>query len=245
MGKVDKNKRCLLITGTVVPNSNFVAHTDPSQRLEEYYEAISFYASEFPHTDLYFLENSSYDFSENKNFQELFSSGRVTLMKFPVSGKYSEGKGYQEFEMLDQAVEKLSDKYHSFIKLTGRYKVLNLKQITASATKELVIDSHKKPGVSQTNVFLCTFDYYDRHLKGLYKKVNDGAGVYIEKIVYDEIFGGEGEKKTELFSLNPIIKGVSGSYGGSLNRNKLKMKLRNLERKFLRMFGIKRFLIEY
>jgi len=245
MGKVELNKRCLLITGTVVPNSNFVVHTNAEQRLEEYYEGLLFYSNEFKNDDLYFLENSNYDFSENEKFQKLFSSTNITLMKFPVSDKFDQGKGYQEFEMLDRAVESLTGKYDSFIKITGRYKVLNLKQLINLTGKELIIDCHKKTKVAQTNVFYGTLDFYNTYLRGLYNKVDDSKGIYIEKIVYHEIFTKGIVNKIAPFSSNPLITGVSGSYGGTLNRNKLKLKLRNIERKFMRMFGIKQFLIEY
>jgi hypothetical protein len=245
MGKVELNKRCLLITGTIVPNSIFVAHTNAEQRLNEYYNALLFYRREFQGDDLYFLENSSYDFSKDKRFQDLFKEMKIQLMKFPVSDKFDLGKGYQEFEMLDGAIDILADKYHSFIKITGRYKVLNLAQIATLSKSELIIDCHKKPGVAQTNVFSGTLDFYSKHLKNLYKEVNDAEGIYIEKIVYKKLIADDLLKKINPFSSNPLITGISGSYGGTLNRNKIKLKLRNMERKFMRLFGIKQFLIEY
>lgn len=245
MGKIEQNKRCLLITGTVVPNSNFVAHANVEQRLEEYYAGLLFYSAEFGEDNLYFLENSEYDFSKNDRFQKLFTEKNITLIKFPVSDKFDQGKGYQEFEMLDEAIEKLMGKYNSFIKITGRYKVLNLKQITASSSAELIIDCHRKTKVAQTNVFYGTFDFYNLYLKDLYRKVNDSAGIYIESIVYDKMFSENLTNRIAPFPYNPIIKGISGSYGGTLNRNKLKMKIRNIERKFMRVFGIKQFVIEY
>src|ERR1700758_1910860 len=124
MGQVTQHPRALLITGTIVPNSNYITHTNAEQRRNEYYASLQFYANTFPQDDLFFLENSSYNFSTDKEFEQLFSRKKITFLKFPVSDKFNEGKGYQEFEMLDQAIEKLCNKYDSFIKITGRYKVL-------------------------------------------------------------------------------------------------------------------------
>ena len=245
MGQVKQNKRCLLITGTVVPNSNFVVHTNAEQRLSEYCDALLFYRAEFPNDAIYFLENSSYDFSKDNKLQKLFLEKEIVLMKFPVSDKFAQGKGYQEFEMLDKAVEELRYKFYSFIKITGRYKVINLKQIADLSNSELVIDCHKKTKVAQTNVFMGTLDFYAQHLSGSYKKVNDAQGIYIEKIVYDKLVAEKLSDKISLFSKNPLITGVSGSYGGTLNRNKLKLKIRNAERVFMRLLKIKQFLIEY
>src|ERR1700757_1216207 len=130
MGEVKGNKRALLITGTIVPNSNFVAHTNVEQRRNEYYESLQFYSDSFKNDSLFFLENSSYDFEKDGAFKKMLTDRKITLLKFPVSDKFNQGKGYQEFEMLDRAVEHLSIEYNSFIKITGRYKVMNLKQLT-------------------------------------------------------------------------------------------------------------------
>jgi hypothetical protein len=242
MEQMNMDKRALLITGTIVPNSNFVTHTDASKRRDEYYTSLLFYAGNFKNEDLFFLENSNYDFSNDHAFQEMLANNKITLLKFPVSDKFDQGKGYQEFEMLDAAADSLFGKYRSFIKITGRYKVLNLKPITDYPCKGLTADSHKKFAVTQTNVFYVNADFYRRHIKGLYKQVDDSKGTYIEKIVYQKI---QIEKDVQLFAENPIITGISGSYGGTLNRNKTKMRLRNIERKVLRLFNIRQFLIEY
>lgn len=244
MGKINA-KRALLITGTVIPHSNYVAHANVEQRLNEYAEGLEFYAKMFPGDDLYFLENSEYDFSNDQLFSDLFSKYHITLLKFPVSDKFDQGKGYQEFEMLDKAVSQLSGRYHLFIKITGRYKVHNLAELTGVECKGLVADLHKKPQVLLTNVFCVTVDFYQAYLKGLYLQVDDSKGVFIEKVAYNKVMEGKGMQKAELFKSNPVITGTSGSYGGTLNRNKLKMRIRNIERKLLRLFGIKQFLIEY
>ncbi len=244
MGEV-KQKRALLITGTIVPNSNFVTHSNAKYRRDEYYASLQFYADIFKEDDLFFLENSSFDFSTDTKFQKLFLNRHITLFKFPVSDKFSQGKGYQEFEMLDQVIDALKNNYTSFIKITGRYKVFNLKELVSFSCEGLVADSHKKHKVTQTNVFYVNVNFYTNYLKGLYKQVDDSNGIYIEKVIYKKIQSKKLEKQVKLFYSNPIITGISGSYGGTLNRNKIKMKLRNVERKLLRLFKINQFLIEY
>ena len=54
MEQVKTNKRALLITGTIVPNSNFVVHVNVEQRRQEYFDALKFYYSEFT---MNFLKN--------------------------------------------------------------------------------------------------------------------------------------------------------------------------------------------
>ena len=245
MGKVIPNKRALLITGTIVPNSNFVTHTNAQQRRDEYYSSLLFYSDSFKEDDMFFLENSLYDFTSDIEFRQLLSDKNITLLKFPVSDKFDLGKGYQEFEMLDAAIDKLSEKYNSFIKITGRYKVWNLMQLTDFYYDGLVADFHKKLKVTQTNVFYASKNFYTSHIKGTYLKVDDSKGIYIEKVIYEKVHAEGLEKKVRLFSSNPVITGISGSYGGTLHRNKIKMMIRNIERRVLHILGIKEFLIEY
>lgn len=245
MGEINLNKKAILITGTIVPNSVFVAHTSVEQRRQEYIDGLIFYKSQFPNDTIFFLENSSYNFSKDTSFYSLLENNQITLIKFPVSNKIKEGKGYQEFEMIDSAIDSLKNNYDYFIKVTGRYKILNIKDITNIKNTLLIADSHKVHKVTQTNVFCVKGSFYNNHLKNLYTKSNDSEGIFIEHVVYDKLVKDQLFQKTSLFYKNPIITGFSGSYGGTLNRNKYKMMLRNIERLILRIFNIHQFLIEY
>ena len=138
MGEINLNKKAILITGTIVSNSVFVAHTNVEQRRLEYIEGLLFYKSQFPHDDVFFLENSAHDFENDISLKTYLLNNQITLIKFPVSTKIEEGKGYQEFEMLDFAIESLHKKYNYFIKVTGRYKVLNIKDITKTNNTQLM-----------------------------------------------------------------------------------------------------------
>lgn len=245
MEQIKTNTCALLITGTIMPNSNFVTHTNIEQRRQEYIDAIKYYASQFSGNDIYFIENSSYDFNNDEQFLKLFKEKKIILLKFPVSNNFLEGKGYQEFEMLDQTVEKLASKYNHFIKITGRYKVLNLKELICVNCDNMIADSHRKHKVTQTNVFYFSSQFYLNNLKGLYLKANDSEGKFIEHVVYEQLISKNLLQRINLFHKNPIITGFSGSYGGTLHRNKYKMILRNIERKVLSILGVHEFLIEY
>jgi hypothetical protein len=245
MGQINENKICLLVTGTIVPNSNFVAHQDAWQRRIEYMEALRFYREMMKEMPIYFLENSVYDLNSDKEFSDFLKACHINLLKFPVSDKFKEGKGYQEFQMLDEAVDQLGKSYNTFAKVTGRYKVTNLPELIAGSGKGINIDLHKKFKVAQTNVFACEMDFYREHIKGLYVKANDEGGVFIEKVIYNKLMGGSLLNAVNMFVANPEIEGVSGSYGGSLRRNPLKMMIRKMERKVFGILGIKQFLIEY
>ncbi|MFO0322855.1 MAG: hypothetical protein ACK504_10555 [Bacteroidota bacterium] len=245
MGKINIEKKAILITGTIVPNSIFVAHHNVEQRKQEYIDGLTFYKSQFPNDDVFFLENSSHDFNADTTFNNLLKNNQITLIKFPISTKTQEGKGYQEFEMLDSTIGNLKNQYSYFVKVTGRYKVLNIKDIVKPNNSLFIADSHKKHKVTQTNVFCVNGIFYNDHLKNLYLRSNDSKGIFIEHVVYDYLIKNHLLKNTNLFHKNPIISGFSGSYGGTLNRNKYKMMFRNLERFILKAFNFHEFLIEY
>ena len=59
MGKIVQNRRALLITGTIIPNSNFVEHINVEQRRQEYIDGLVFYSSQFPNDDLFFFREFS------------------------------------------------------------------------------------------------------------------------------------------------------------------------------------------
>ncbi|MCA6435372.1 MAG: hypothetical protein IM600_07405 [Bacteroidetes bacterium] len=41
-----QNKRAVILTGTIIPNSVYTNQTDPLSRLEDYHKAIRFYREE-------------------------------------------------------------------------------------------------------------------------------------------------------------------------------------------------------
>lgn len=236
-------QRCILITGTIVPNDPNLVQGDIDVRKNEYLKALAFYRQELD-LPIYFLENSNYDFDEDSEFQALFPSG-VELIKFPPSAHHEKGKGYQEFEMIDRAVERLSDEFDSFIKLTGRYIVENIKELAKIPVNALMADLHRKMEVAITGCFIADSAFYSSHISGLYKKCDDESGEWIERVLYRTIKEKDLWSKVDLFPENPIYKGVPGSHSGTLERHPMKMKLRNAERKVLRALNMHQFPYEY
>jgi hypothetical protein len=246
MEPVTAHKKALLITGTIVPNSIYVEHKDAVARRNEYYQALKFCADQAGGHKLFFLENSEYDIASDKELSALLENKNITLLKFPKSTAFSLGKGYQEFEMLDQAIDQLAGQFDTFVKITGRYRILNLIKFLSLNCDGILADSHKKYGVTQTNFFMVNGRFYKENIAGLYKNADDSKGEFIEKVVYRKIFSDPLFKEhAKLLPFNPAISGVSGSYGGELRRNKMKLFIRNAERRFLKLAGINRFLIEY
>ena len=236
-------KQCLIITATIQPNSIMVTQNDVEVRKKEYLDTLKFYLkqSQLP---IYFFENSDYDIKNDEDFQTILNQERVSLYRYPKSGEFAKGKGYQEFEVLDQTIPKLIDEYDEFIKVSGRYKVINFKELVAQKNNGILIDRHQKRGVAITSFFRCKMEEYMQFIKGSYQEANDQKGIFIEHIIYQRLKIIP-KDNIDLFIKNPFYEGVSGSYGGNLNRHPLKMKIRNMERTLLKWLGIKEFRMEY
>jgi len=57
----------IVLTGTIKPNSNFVAVKSVSERRKQYLEAIKYYCKFCP---VWFLENSEYDIESDNDFKK-------------------------------------------------------------------------------------------------------------------------------------------------------------------------------
>jgi len=233
----------ICMTACIQPNTVMVSALNVDERLADYKKCIRFYLDQ---TDLpiYFLENSDYDLDSDKDFQEFQNLQRFTVLRFSPHPNTKKGKGFQEFYTLDRFVK---DHLHSnsFIKVTGRYIVKNIAELIANLKAPINIDLHKKMKVAITGFFAMEKNFYLQYFYGKYADADDQAGRFIEHVVYDQIITADLKSKTALLPFNPQYRGVSGSYGGSLQRNKYKMMLRGVERQVNRTLGIPQFLIEY
>jgi hypothetical protein len=233
----------IILTGTVVPNVDFVSRTDVQQRVQDYIRCISFYLSETPHP-IFFAENSGFDPNASKSFAPFLADERFRWASVEPHSNRSRGKGFQEFYTLDQLIGRgYGEPY--FVKITGRYLVRNVNSLIRKMKAPLHIDLHRKMKVAITGFFGVDAGFYRSHLKGTYSEANDGEGRFIEHVIYNTIQAKQLSHQVDLLPENAIYEGVSGSHGGSMARNPYKMKIRSLERSINRSLGIRKFLIEY
>jgi len=233
----------ICMTATIKPHTVFVSAVDAQERLSDYKKCIRFYLDQ-TNLPIYFLENSDFDISEDADFKAFDQTNRFHLLRFPPHPDIGKGKGFQEFYTLDRFVKNhLSEEV--LIKVTGRYIVKNIADLLLQIQGQLSIDLHQKMKVAITGFFVVDKAIYLAHFYEKYKLADDTKGKFIEHVLYDEIVGSSLKSVTALLPQNPEYRGVSGSYGTSLERNKYKMLVRSVERKISRGLGIPQFLIEY
>lgn len=220
----------IVLTGTIVPNSTFVVHSDIDKRRLEYLEAIKFYKKFAP---VYFLENSSYPLLSDPDFNDIKG---VFLRKFPVSQYYNRGKGYQEFEMIKRWLETDSDIPRRFIKITGRYRILNFKNIFHECQclppSRFLIDRFLKSSKALTQLFYGDTDYYHNALSDFYLDCNDDNRNWAEFVFYQKMLAAKTD--ATIFRCEPLFKGMSGSTGADLYDGAIKHLIKSILRKLNR-----------
>lgn len=218
----------IVLTGTIIPNANYVAVKSSQQRRSEYLAALKFYSS---FGEVWFLENSGYNFDGDSAFLELKN---VHIMKYPKSNQFDKGKGYQEFEMLDSFFT--SDWQvgmpERFVKVTGRYIIRNFASIFRECQNEIrcdaLVDAFQDRNVANTYLLYCTRKFYLRYMVKLFLQVNDSAGRYIEHVVFAML--KDKSPKFHMFQHNPVLDAVSGSTGVTYHTSYLRHIINSLMR---------------
>jgi len=239
VSEIGPNPIPIVLTGTIIPNAIKTVHCDWKKRRSEYLHSISYYKK---FSKVYFLENSHYDLSNDNEFS---NDERFQYYQFAVSKGYEKGKGYQEFQMLDEFVKHRLDE-DCFLKVTGRYIYDNFDEIYAFIHRnrhknDLIIDSFFQFKKAITSLFFIKKDIYLLRLQDCYLNMDDSKDLWAEHIVYNAL------KNIRCYTFFPkvfLLSGISGSTGYQyrVNEKSAKIKIKNLQRKVFSVFGIKQLL---
>lgn len=214
----------IIITGTIVPQSNFVRIVDWQVRRDQYLNALRYFCARY---QVVFLENSSYDLSADASFE--MANLTVVKLRDTESAAHDLGKGYQEFKMLDAYLGDASAP-RRFIKLSGRrtLKQIDYFQSKYSESPYQWFDLWQNDRFADTTFFCCDRDFYNTHIRGLYRQANDAAGMIIEKVIYNAL---EAVPNVRFHSITPLYEGQHGTSG---NRLKGKRHIPTEARRFFR-----------
>lgn len=138
-------KLAIILTGTVAPSVKGACFTS-KERFDMYSSTLDFYAHTIgKNYPIFFFENSNADLSvwEGKYKDTL----DLTVMQFrPGTDEYitfdnSKGKGYNEYLMIKKGLLKMANTLHQqvthFLKITGRYPMLNINRILTEGKQRL------------------------------------------------------------------------------------------------------------
>lgn len=200
----------IVLTATVMPIGVGAAASDPEKRLREYIAALEFYTSFAP---VIFLENSAYPLERHPEFRQ---TERLQVRRFQPSASPERGKGYQEFEMLDSWVSSETQPPERWLKISGRYQILNISSILAECRRNentsLLIDQLTRSSFARTFYFMVETDFYRRNGLGLYRQCDDRNGEWIERVLFRKLRGLPAAE-VRFFGTQPRIRAVAGSTG--------------------------------
>lgn len=224
----------IVLTGTIIPNQIVGVASDPEMRAAEYLAALAFYQQFAP---VIFLENSGYALERHAGFRE---TARLQVRRFAPSTHPERGKGYQEFEMLDAWLAAEPQPPARWLKITGRYRILNIRAILAECAAEqrdgLVIDQVVRSQMARTYLFCTTPAFYGREMAGLYRECDDRTGAWIERRLFAKLKGRE----TRFFKTQPRIQARAGTDGSAFPTGRgqwlFKQGLRRLNRSVDRQY---------
>jgi len=228
-----------VLTGTIVPNAVPTAHGNAQRRHDEYVQAIRHYLDFGP---VYFIENSGYPVLGEPFFVD---TPGLTTFAYPRSASTARGKGYQEFEMLDDFVrDRLRE--DAFVKVTGRYVYKNIGALTAWMRKRLpesgiVIDMKRRERQAIVGLFAVSKAFYVRHLQGAYRDMDDSARFWAEYVLYRRIR----QAGTAVFlQPAPVLRAVTASMGMAVDMRDdgIRQGLRTLKRRLFWLVGMRELL---
>lgn len=146
----------LIMSATLVPPIAAVARADPTDRLNDYLDALRYYL-DLPNTvidRILFVDNSDSDLTPLADLVSQFPHDKdVELISFEGNDHpYQRGKAYGEFKLMDYGLAKttLFGPDDIVWKITGRLKFLNLSEMTRycqNLTFDLICDLHNVPWV--------------------------------------------------------------------------------------------------
>jgi len=219
----------IVLTGCIKVNTNFVALTDENKRKQDYLNSIKYYTKFAP---VYFIENSTYDIKNDKDFRNI---DNLIIYKAKPSKFFDRGKGFQTFEMIDSFVKNQIDLPKSFLIITGRYIIENIKEIIDDCINEkdneLIIDVYKRSKLAVAYMLYVTELFYKNNLLNIYKQTDDSKGIHIEHVLYNKLIYTNYNYRMFLCAHN-----IMGRRGTDNNVFKRKSKWGLLWRKWSRMF---------
>jgi hypothetical protein len=216
----------LILTATVAPPSGVpgLVRTDPELRLRDYLESLAFYLN-LPTRRvgrIVFAENSGSDLTPLRDLARRQQGDKqVEFVGFAgLDHPASYGRGYGEFKLLDHVLAQSEliaalPPMSVLWKGTGRYRLINLPQLIATAPThyDLYCDLKSRPMPwMDLRFFSCTVRGYQRFLSGVYRELREDVIQTSPEVHMRLAIGGRlGQGGiVPRFRTEPYVEGVRG-----------------------------------
>lgn len=210
-----ENRIAILLTACVNPNGmSFTKLQNPSERLDQYLKAISFYLQN-TNFSIVICENTNINFSQY--FPSEVEGQRLECLSFNGNSyNKSLGKGYGEAKIIEYALlnSRLIKQSQYVLKITGRLIFRNINEITKfewllNGNVSFCDYSNPLKRFLSSVIFCLPTGLLSSFVEQALISVNDSKGVFFEHVLYDIVTT---YKHTPLpFLFCPIVEGVRGT----------------------------------
>lgn len=225
-----------LLTGTIEQHPDAQAiWIDPRERELQYLAVLSQMANANNNVDtVLFCENSRAQLDAFKPLVNIYAKQSRTFqlckVSMPDSQSFS-GKGWGEGIIIKSALQNNSTLSRSsgFMKITGRYHVVNLKRIITIIRRGLRLNPNIKfvcqslsisnPPEIETRFFWADTDFYREHMLDVYKGVKDEKSIFLEHVIADRLMQLKDQFEFAVLPIPVIVQGISG-WDGKLAMSK-------------------------
>jgi len=224
---MNKVKWPALLTGTITPNRQAISKfNDPLARKKQYIETLTWMAKSRTNIDrVLFCENSNSSLTDFEHLYRLYekTDRSIEIYSVPMPEfKCFFGKGWGEGLIILWALQNvlLRNSCNGFIKITGRYRILNLRRIITIIQRGLSKNPHLKfIGHTFTirerlhirsDFFWSDRDFYMKYLSDVYNDVNDEQGDYLEHALAKRLWQLRNQFDIGILSTPLLIQGISG-----------------------------------
>lgn len=235
----------ILLTATIVPPNDAGVVFDPKTRLGQYRSALEFYFDLMRRDEyfgyLVFAENSMAHLGELEALVTPDLKGRVEFLQYQgLDYPTSYGYGYGEFKLLDFAMSNSSliDKLplsSQIMKITGRYKVLNLKSLATLSSRDVCVDvrNRRSPWLDMRVMFWNRLGYSE-----FFQMAYENLRIDVHRLPPEMTLPRLIDRKvtalqvSTYYAVEPEISGVRGFDGRDWNTGMLRVKywIRRVER---------------
>lgn len=226
-----------IVTGTIKPAVQMgqLVIRNEKERLEQYREGLEHLLNTRAFSRLVFCENSNYGVEKLYYLKEDAKKKGIELELLSFQGDTKniciQGKGYGEGEIMEYVFSnsRLIQKENYFVKMTGRLKVINGKNLADHLLESKTyfnIPNRTRRDIYDTRIYGMPILQFKKYFLDVYEQVMDEQGIFLE-MVYTRVLR-ENKIKVTNFPRYPRIIGISGSGGIEYTYTEWKCRIRDI-----------------
>lgn len=212
------------MTASVDPRGCVASRFTPEFRERQYESALQFYLRvlqknhSFAFRKIVFVENSGWNLNRLMAVVPDAYKSCVEFLSIPIDDFIpARGKSYNEMLLINKACASsafLGDPATRFVKVTGRYPILNIlamfRNIAQNESADCFFQLHSTKPLVDTRCIMFTKKVWMRCFEKQYLRADNKTGWHFENLVYDVVVRDRKQLNLCFFRLPFFITGLQG-----------------------------------